>query len=55
MVEANVVKLFTAVMFESSKYARVFFPGKLLQQSLMFASIARAYTSEAPFRLSTLG
>ena len=37
------------------KLMGVFNPGKLFQPSLMFVGKARAYSSEAPFRYSTLG
>jgi hypothetical protein len=38
----NVIKLFTAVIYKLSK-ARMLFPGKLLQPSLMLESKARTY------------
>ncbi len=49
----NVIKLFTAIIYDFL-YARVFFPGKPFQLSLMFASVAGAYLSGAPFKVSTL-
>ena len=35
--------------------ARVLFPGKPFQPSIMFVSKAGAYPTEAPFRCSNLG
>jgi hypothetical protein len=52
---ANVKKLFTAVSYDFSKYARVFVPGKPFQPSLMFGGKAGAYPREAPFRCYTQG
>ncbi len=43
------------IIYEWAKYARVFVPCKAFQTSLIFAYKAGAYTSEAPFRCSTLG
>jgi len=51
----NVIKHFTAVIYECYKLVGVFVPGKHFQPSLMFESKAGAYTSEAPFRCSTVG
>jgi len=50
----NVLKLFTSVNYECSEKARVLVPGKPLKPSLMFASKAGLYSSEEPFRCSTL-
>jgi len=50
---ANVIKLFAAVIYEFSQYARVFVPGKLFQRCLMFAVQTGAYPRESPFRCST--
>ncbi len=36
----NVIKLFTTVSYDFSKYARAFVPGKPLQPSLMFVGEA---------------
>ncbi len=40
--------------FKNVRYGLVFVPGKLFQPSLMFASEARAYLSEASFKHSNL-
>jgi hypothetical protein len=40
---ANVIKLFTAVSYDFSKYARAFVPGKPFQPRLMFVGEAEAY------------
>ncbi len=40
---ANVIRLFTAVGYDVSKYARTFVSGKLFQSSLMFAGKAGVY------------
>ncbi len=48
------IKLFTAVIYEFSKKARVFVPGKPLHPSLMFAGKARPYEIEGPdFRVGS--
>ena len=52
---ANVIKLFTAVIYKFSYSVRVFVPGKIFQPSLMFVGKAGAYPVEEPFRCSTLG
>jgi hypothetical protein len=52
---AFTIKLFTAVIYEFFKQARVFVPGKPFKPSLMFVDKDGAYRSEAPFRCSTLG
>ncbi len=51
--EACIIKHFTAVIYGFCNML-VFFPGKPFQPSLVFASKARAYLSEAPFTYSTL-
>jgi hypothetical protein len=51
----NVIKLFTAVIYKCLQYARVFFPGKPFQPSLMFFDKAGAFAIEEPFSCSTLG
>ncbi len=52
---AIVIKLFTAVSYNFSIYARAFITNKPFQPSLMFAGKAGAFPSEAPFKCSTLG
>jgi hypothetical protein len=52
---ANVIKLFTAVIYEFSLKARMYVPSKPFQLSLMFEGKAGACPSEASFRCSTLG
>ncbi len=47
---ANVIKLFTHVLYGQTKQVRVFVPGKPFQPSPTFGSKARAYQSGAPFR-----
>jgi hypothetical protein len=42
-------KTFFSVTNERAKQARVFFHNNLFRPSLMYASQARAYKSEAPF------
>jgi hypothetical protein len=44
---ANVIKLFTAAIYESSSKARMFVHGRLFQPGLMFVVKAGAYLSEA--------
>ncbi len=53
MSRPNFVKLFMAVIYECLQLARVFVPGKPFHQSLMFASKAGAFQSEAPLKSST--
>ncbi len=44
----NVIKLFTAVIYNCSQYASVFIPGRPFQPRLMFSCKARANQSETP-------
>ncbi len=52
--QPKIIKLFS-LKFTIVRNKLVSVPGKLLQPSLMIASKARAYPSEAPLRCSTLG
>jgi hypothetical protein len=47
---ANVIKLFTRVIYGQTKQVRVFVPSKPFQPSPTFGSKARAYQSGAPCR-----
>ncbi len=50
----NVKKLFTSVIYKCSQWARVLVPGEPFQPSLIYAGKDGAYSSEAPFRCSSL-
>ncbi len=52
---ANVTNLSMVVIYKCSKQARVLAPGRPFQPRLMLLSKAGAYSSEVPFRCSTLG
>ncbi len=52
---ANAIKLFMAVSYDFSLEARAFVPSNPFHPSLMFSGEDGAYSSEAPFRCSTLG
>jgi len=52
---ANVIKLYTAVIYEFSYFARVFVPRKPFKDSIVLAGKEGAYLSETPFRCSNLG
>jgi hypothetical protein len=51
----NVIKNFTAAIYEFLKLARVFVPGKTFQPSLMFVGKAIAFPIKESFSYSTLG
>jgi hypothetical protein len=51
---ANVTKLFMAVSYKLSQYARVFVRCKPFQESIVFAGMAGAYPSERPIKCSNL-
>jgi hypothetical protein len=46
---ANVINLFTAVIYECSYYVSLCFLGKLFQASLMLASKAGAFSNKAHY------
>jgi hypothetical protein len=51
---ANVIKLFTHVIYKFSQLARVFVLSKPYQANLMFWGKAGAYLGEAAFRCTAL-
>ncbi len=52
---ANIIKLFSAVIYKFLKYVIVLVRGKPFQPVAMFAGKAEAYLGKAPFKCSTLG
>jgi hypothetical protein len=52
---ANVIKLFTPVIYNCSQKAMAFVGGKSIQPSLMFVGETGAYPIEEPFWCSTQG